>query len=129
MLSNSFCALLSFSALILVGFFLLYLKVVFISACFFLTAKFSHGTLSLALCLAGMHSTVASKWALTKFSYSSFSVGVSDISCSASNLFLSIAYLFLMSLLLRRDQSWCTVVVVQAAFLRRLGLIFAVSIQ
>ena len=48
----------------------------------FLTAKVSHGTLSLALCLIGMHSAAASKWALMNFSYSSFGVGVSDISWS-----------------------------------------------
>ena len=38
MLVNSFCAFLSFWALILVGFFLLHLEVVFTSARFFLTA-------------------------------------------------------------------------------------------
>ena len=78
MLVNSFCAFLSFRTLILVGFFLLHLEVIFTSACFFLTSNVSHGTLGLALCLVGMHSAAASKWALTKFSYSSFKVGVSD---------------------------------------------------
>ena len=86
-LANSFCTFLSFRALILVGFLQLHLEAVFMSACFFLTAN---RTLSLAICLVGMHSTATSKWALTKFSYSSFGVGVSDISCSASNLFLSV---------------------------------------
>ena len=105
MLSNSFCAFLSFRALILVGFYLLHLEPVFTSARFFLTAKVSHGTLCLALCLLGMHSAAASKWALTKFSYSSFGVCVYVFSCSASNLFLSVnAYLSLISLLLSRDQ-------------------------
>ena len=53
---------------------------------FFLTADVPHGTLGLALCLVGMHS----EWALTKFSYSSFGVGVFDISLGASNLFFSV---------------------------------------
>ena len=105
MLVNSFCAL-SFWALILAGFLLLHLEAVFISACFFLTASVSHGTLGLALCLVGMHSTATSKWALMKFLYSSFRVGVSDISWSASNLFVSVnVYLSLMYLLLSTDRS------------------------
>ena len=66
---NLFCVFLSFRALILVGFFLLHLEVVFTSTRFFLTANVSHGTLVLALCLLGMHSAAASKWALTKFSH------------------------------------------------------------
>ena len=90
MLANSFCAFLSFRRLILIGFLLLHLRAVFMSACFFLTANVSHGTLDLALCLASMHSTAAFKWALTKFSYLSFRVDVPDIFCSASNLFLSV---------------------------------------
>ena len=105
MLANSFCAFISFRALILVGFFLLHLEAVFTSVRFFLTANVSHGTLGLALCLVSIHSATASKCALTKFSYSSFGVCVSVFSCSASNLFLNInAYLFLISLLIRRDQ-------------------------
>ena len=131
MLANSFGAFLSFWALILVGFFLLYLEAAFTSARFFQTANISHRTLGLALCLVYMHSTAASKWALTKFSYSSLGVGVSDISWSASNLFLSIkVYLSLISLLLSRDQSKCSVViVVRAAFLRRFSRIFAMTIR
>ena len=61
MLANSFYALLSFRVLILVRFLLLHLEVVFTSACFFLTAKVSHETVGLALCLVGMHSAAASK--------------------------------------------------------------------
>ena len=100
MLTNPFCAFLSFKALILVGFFLLHLEAVFTSACFSLTAIFSHGTLGLALCLVVMHSAAASKWALTKFPYSSFEVCVSVFSCCASDLFLCVnAYLSLISLL------------------------------
>ena len=106
MLANSFCVFLSFRALILVGFLQLHLEAAFTSVRFFLTANVSHETLSLALCLVSMHSAAAFKWALKKFSYSSFGVGVSDISCSASNLFLCvIVYLSLVSLLLSRDQS------------------------
>ena len=106
MLANSFCAFLSFNTLILVGFLQLHLEAVFTSARLVLTADVSHGTLCIALCLVGMHSAAASKWTLTKFSYSSFGVEVSDISWSASNLFLSVnVYLSLISLLLSRDQS------------------------
>ena len=106
----------------------MHFKAVFTSARFFLTTNISHGTLGLAFCLVGMHSAAAFKWALTKFSYSSFAVCVSDFSCSASNLFLSFnAYSFLISLLLSRDQSLYTVVV-RAVFLRRISRIFAVTI-
>ena len=80
MLVNSFYAFLSFRTLILVGFLLLHLEVVFTPARFFLTANVSYGTLGLILCLVGMPSAAASKWAVTKFSYSSFRVGFSDIS-------------------------------------------------
>ena len=84
MLANSSCAFLSFRALILVVFLLLNLKAVFTSArFFFLTTNVSHETLGLALCLVGIHSAATSKWALMKFSYSSFGVCVSDFSCSA----------------------------------------------
>ena len=48
------------------------------SAHFFLTTKVSHGTLGLALCLVAMPFAASSKWALIKFSYLSFRVGVSD---------------------------------------------------
>ena len=99
MLANSFCTFLSFRALILVGFFLLHLEAVFMSAHFSLTANVSHGTLGVAFCLVCIHSAIASKWVLTKFSYSSFGVCVSVFSCSVSNLFLSVnAYLSLISL-------------------------------
>ena len=106
MLADSFCAFLSFRALVLVRFFLLHLESVFTSARFSLTANVSHGTLGLVLCLVGMHSAATSKWALTKFSYSSFGVCVSVFSCSASNLFLNVnAYSSLICLLLSRDPS------------------------
>ena len=58
-LANSFCALLSFWVLILVGFLLLHRGAVFMSGRFFLTANVSHGTLGLALCLVGMYSIAA----------------------------------------------------------------------
>ena len=102
--ANSFCAFFSFRAFVLVGFFLLNLEAVFASAHFSQTANVSHGTLNLVLCFVAMHFAAASRWAQTKFSYSSF--GVRVFSCSASNLFLNaITYLFLISLLLRRAQS------------------------
>ena len=105
-LVNSFCAFLSFWVLILVRFFLLRREAIFTSARFFLTANVSHETQCLTLCLVGMHFAAASKWALMKFSYSSFGVCFSVFSCSTSNLFLSVnAYLSLISLLLSRDQS------------------------
>ena len=51
--------------------------------------------------VVGMHNAAVSKWELTKFSYSSFGAGFSDISWSASNLFLSVnIYLSLIFLLL-----------------------------
>ena len=65
-LVNSFCTLI-FWILILVGFLLLCMEAIFTSACFFLTANVSYGTLGLALCLVGMHSAATSKWALMKF--------------------------------------------------------------
>ena len=66
MRANSFWAFLSFRALVLVGFFLLHLEAIFTSAQFSLTANVSHGTLDFVLCLVGMNSAAASKWALTK---------------------------------------------------------------
>ena len=78
MLANSFCAFLSFSGLVLVGFFLLHLEAVFTSARISLTANVSHGTLDFVLYLVGMNSVAASKRALTKFSYSSFGVILSN---------------------------------------------------
>ena len=78
-LANSFSAFLSSRALVLVGFRLVHLEAVFTSARFLLTANVSHGTLVLALCLVGMHSTAAFKWALRKFSLLLFTVGVSEL--------------------------------------------------
>ena len=89
MLANSFCAFFSFRAFVFVGFFLLHLEAVFMSACFSLPANVSHETLDLVLCFVGMYFAAASRWALTKFSYSSFGARVSVFSCSASNLFLN----------------------------------------
>ena len=73
---------------------------------FFLTANVLHVTLGLTLFLVSMHSAAASKWTLTKVSYSSFGVRVSVFFRGALNLFLSVnAYLSLISMLLTRDQS------------------------
>ena len=96
----------SFRAFALVVFFLLHLGAVFMSAHLNLTANVSHRSLDLDLCFVGIYFAAASKWALTKFSYSSFGVVVSVFPCSTSNLFLNaITYLSLISLLLRRAQS------------------------
>ena len=130
MLANSFYAFFSFMAFALVVFFLLHLEAVFTFARFSLTANVSHGTLDLVLCFVGMYFAAASRWALTKFSYSSFGVHVSVFSCSASNLFLNaVTYLSLISLLLRRAHSLGMVFVVLVAFFRRLNCIFAVTIR
>ena len=57
-------------------------------------------------------------------------LGYLFLSCSVSNLFLnSNTYLSLISLLLRRAQSWCLVVAVRVAFFRRLSRNLAVTIQ
>ena len=45
---------------------------------FFLNANVSQGTLCFDLNLVGMHSAAASMRGLTKFSFSSFGVSVSD---------------------------------------------------
>ena len=90
-LISSLCAFSVFWALTLVGFLLLYSDAVFTSSRF---ANVSQGNLYLALSLVGMLSAVASMWALTKFSYSSFGVSVSDILWIASNLFLSFIVYF-----------------------------------
>ena len=76
MLANLFSAFWSFRALVLVGFFIVYLEAVSTSAHFSLTTNVSHGTLVLVLCLDGMYSGAASKWALTKLSYSSTGICV-----------------------------------------------------
>ena len=129
MLANSFCAFFKFLSIVISWVPLFAFGSDFYVCTHFLTAN--HGTLSLALCLVGMHSAAAFKWTLTKFSYSSFGVGIFDISWSTSNLFLSVnVYLSLIFLLLCRDQSWGTVaVVVLAAFLRSLNRIFAETIR
>ena len=86
MLANSFCAFLSFRSLVLVWFLLLHLEAVFTSVRFCLTANVSHETLDFVFCLVRMNSAAASKWALTKISYSSFRVCASVFSCRASYL-------------------------------------------
>ena len=104
-LANSFCAFLSFRALILVGFFQLHLEAVFTSARFFVTANVSHGTVGFSFCFVGMYSAAISNGVLTKFSYSSFRLCIS-VFWRPSILFLSLnAYLSLISLSLSRDQA------------------------
>ena len=73
-------------------FFLNLNKVLFVSYLVFsFTSSESHGTLHLTLCLVGMHSAAASMWAVTKFTYSSFGVCLSNISWRVSNLFLTVS--------------------------------------
>ena len=55
-----------------------------------LTAIDSHGTLHLALGLVDTHSGTASIMAVTKFSYLSFGVCISDVSWRVSNLFFTV---------------------------------------
>ena len=93
MLANSFCAFLSFRALVLVGLYVLHLNAVFTSTRFPLTANVSHGILDFVLCLVGINSAAASQGALTKFSYSSFRVCVSVFSCRAPICFLVLTHL------------------------------------
>ena len=113
-----------------IEFFLYHFEAVFTSAHFSLTANVSHWTLYLVLDFVEIQFAAASRCALTKFSYSSFGVHFSVFSCSASNLFLnSNTYLSLISLLLKRAQSYCLVVTVRVAFLRRLSRIFALTIR
>ena len=112
-----------------VGFFLWLLEAVFTCVHFSLTTNISHGTVYLILGFVGIYFTAALRCALTKFSYLSFGAPFSVFSCSVSNLFLnSNTYLFLISLLLRRAQSYCLVVAVRAAFFHRLSRIFAMTI-
>ena len=95
----------NFMAFALVGLFPLHLEAVFTSARFSLTANVSPGTLDLVLCFVSMHFAAASRWASTKFSYSSFRLRISVFSWNASNLFLNaITFFSLISLLLRRAQ-------------------------
>ena len=56
---------------------------------FFLTTSDSHGTLHLALVLVGMHPVTASIRAVSKFSYSSFGVRLSDSTSHANYTKLS----------------------------------------
>ena len=105
-LVDSFDAFSSFWAFVLFGLCPMVGKAIFTSETFFLTSNISHRTLESALCLVVMNSAAVWKWALTKFSYASFRVRVSDISWGASNLFLSVnVYLSLKSLSLSRNQS------------------------
>ena len=95
MLANSFCAFLTFRALVLFGFFLLPLEAVFTSARFSLTDNISHGVLYFVLCLVGMNSVAASRWALTKFSYSSFGVYVLSVLVEHRICFLVQMYIYI----------------------------------
>ena len=73
---------------------------------FFSTTRDSHATLQLALDLVDMHAAAAaSKWTVTKFSYSSFVVWLSNVSWKASNFFFTvILYLLLIFVLVSEYQ-------------------------
>ena len=93
MLVCSFLALLSSCRLEFVGFLLLSKKKFFSNFVYFQTTCDSHGILHLSLGLVG------SIWAVTKSSYSSFGVCLSDISWRVSNFFLTVTiYLLFISL-------------------------------
>ena len=101
-LVSSFCAFLSFWALILVG-FLLFQRIRFSRLHAFSNRWCFPWDSSLALCLVGVHFAAASMRTFAKLSYSSFRVSFFNISWSASNLFLSVdVYLSLISLMLSR---------------------------
>ena len=57
---------------------------------FSLTAIVSQRTLHLALGLVGMHLAAASMWVVTKFSYFSFNVCLSDVFGRVSDLFVTV---------------------------------------
>ena len=61
MLANSFCAFLSFRAIVFVDFFQLHLEAVSTPARLSQTANVSHLVLGLVLCLVGMNPAAASK--------------------------------------------------------------------
>ena len=69
-----FVPIFSFRVFVFVGFFLYHLEAVFTSAHFSLTTNVSHGNLYLVLGFVGIQFTAASRYALTKFSYSLFGV-------------------------------------------------------
>ena len=76
------------------------------------TTSDSHGTLHLPLGLFGMHSAAASMWAVVKFSFLSFGVYVSDISLSASNYHIFIAYISIAKwgpIVTCGFDSWCLI--------------------
>ena len=84
-LAYSFCVFFSFRAFVFVGFFLLLGRQFSRLYIFSLTANVSHGTLNLVLSFVGIHFAAASRFALTKFSYSSFGVRISVFCCRASD--------------------------------------------
>ena len=87
-LVSSIWAFLRLCILVIVGFVLLCWTAFLILFLFSLTASVSQGTERLALSSVGTHSDAASRWALTKFLYSSFGVKLSDVSWRISNYFL-----------------------------------------
>ena len=73
------CTFSCFCVLVFVKFLLSSKDTFFSCYLIFLTATDSQATLHLALGLVGLHSAAASIWTVTKFSYLSFEVCLSDV--------------------------------------------------
>ena len=101
---------LSFSNFFNIGVFLVSFnrgKCFFYVILFFANCCWLSGKLHLAIGLIDMHSATASLWVVTKFSYSSLVVYLSDISWRVSNFVLSITvYGLLLSHLSNEDKSY-----------------------
>ena len=99
--------------------------------CFFhvislsLIAIDSHENIRLALGLIDTHSAAVSMRVVTKFSYSSFEVCISDVSWRVSNLSLRILNIDCLYPLASEEQSYREVLLVSFLFLHRLRRIFA----
>ena len=98
---------------------------------FFMLSRFSQTsidsqrTLSLALNVVGMHSTAASIWAVTMFSYPSFRVCLSYVSWRVLKLFLTITVCrLLIWQLANENHAYCETLTVSFLFLRRFTRIY-----
>ena len=98
-------------------------------SCIFFHPHYSSFIMLYNIGLVDMHSTAASVWAVTKFSYSSFGVCISDVSWRVSKLFLTVTvYLLFIFRLVSGDQSYGVAFTVGFLFLRKLRRIFAETI-
>ena len=95
-----------FSMLVAFVGFLLSRDAFFTSSRLSLTAIVSQWTLYLAFGLVGIYSAAAFIWVVTKFSYSSFGVCLSDDSWRVSNLFLTVGVYWLLISLLANSLVW-----------------------